>query len=163
MAPRSPPSGARLALGFLVAPLAVPLLDAAVALGLGHGGASLSARGLVAEAIDSIVSWTTPLSYGFALAVGIPVALTLRRAGRLTIPWLVAASAAGGAALSLAPIALLLAGGISCIGEEECRSPWLVVGLAALLAAAVALAFCAVAGVPLRRRPADALDGGRGR
>ncbi len=152
---RPPPSSARLALGFLVAPLAVPLLHAALELGLPHEGPPGYVRSLQVHAIETIASWTTPITYGFALAVGIPVVLALRRTGRLTVPWLVAESVAGGAAVSLVPLVLLMASGsaTACFDEEACWARLLVVpGVAALFAAVVAGVFCAIAGVPLRGR-----------
>lgn len=156
MAPRPPPTRARLALGFLVAPLAVPLLDGAVELGLPHGPSAGYLRLLWTHASDAAVSWTTPIAYGFALAVGVPVVLALRGAGRLTAPWLVGASAAGAAAGCAAQLALIAAGGIVHFGQTR----WIAApAVAALLAALVAGAFCAVAGVPLRRRARAAREG----
>ncbi len=157
MAPR-PPSPARLALGFLVAPLAVPLLHAMIELGLPREGPPGYVRALVAHGIETVVSWTTPMAYGFALAVGVPLVFALRQAGRFTAPWLVTASAAGAAAGSFGQLALVAAGGIVYFG----RAPWIVApAVAGLLAALVAGAFCAVAGVPLRRRDRAAREGAR--
>ncbi len=147
MTSRPPPTTARLALGFLVAPVVVPLLHAAIELGLPRQGPPGYVRALLAHAIATVVSSTTPVAYGLALAIGIPLVFALRSAGRLTVPWLVASSAAASAAASLVPLAFVVAGGIVEMGPVA----WLgVPAVAAVVAALVAAAFCAVAGVPLR-------------
>ncbi len=153
MRSRPPPTTVRLAIGFLVAPIVVPLLHAAIELGLPREGPPAYVRALLAHAIATVVSSTTPVAYGLALAIGIPLVFVLRHVGRLTVPWLVASSAAASVAASLVPLAFVAAGGMAEMGGAV----WLAVpAVAAAVAALVAAAFCAVAGVPLRAAPSRA-------
>jgi hypothetical protein len=144
-----PPSASRLAL----APLAVPLLDAALELGLLRAGSPGWAAALASRARESVASTTTLLAYAAAFAAGLPFVLALRSRGRLTAAPVVFAAAAAGATVALAAVALLARAGVAFRGVGH-RSTWLLVPLASALAAAVvAAAFCVVAGVPVRRAP----------
>src|SRR6266511_2979972 len=140
-----PPTTVRLAIGFLVAPIVVPLLHAAIELGLPREGPPGYVRALLAYAIATVVSFTTSVAYGLALAIGIPLVFVLRHAGRLIVPWLVASSAAASVAASLVPLAFVAAGGIAEMGGAV----WLAVSVGAVAVAAfVAAAFCAMASIP---------------
>jgi hypothetical protein len=153
--PREPvPSATRLALGFALAPIVAPI--AVGAYDLSHIASmdwpEPKIAGSARDSLTELVTTVVPLGYAAALAVGVPIVLWLRRAGRLSVAWLLPLAGVGGAALSLAPLALMwLAGVVSCVGEDDCLTPLFVVPPgAALLAAGVAGAFCAIARVPLR-------------
>jgi hypothetical protein len=142
------PTRARLTLGFAVAPLVVPALHVALELARTAEGPGEHARYVLRDGLVAALAWTTPLSYAFALAVGIPVVLALRALGRLAAGWVVAASTlAGAAAAGGGAVALLPAEGLRALGGRAA----LAGAVAAVLSAAVAVAFCLVAGVRWRR------------
>jgi hypothetical protein len=144
---RPPPTAARLALGFAVAPLVVPALHVALEVARTGEGAGGYVRYPLHDGVVAAVLWTAPLTYALALAVGIPVVLSLRALGRLAAGWVVGASTFAGAAVAGA-IALLLvpADGLRALALRAGAAA----AVAALLSAAVASGFCLVAGVGVR-------------
>ena len=139
------PTPLRLALGFAVAPLVVPVAWVALVAALGElpdvsDPASVQCAGF---AMDLAIA--AGVGYGLTLLPGLPVVLGLRLAGLLSVPWTLAAGAIAGAA---GAGAFLLA-----LGRAVRRLDLL--GLVSACGFGVALVvagiFCAVAGVPLRR------------
>jgi hypothetical protein len=144
MPPHPPPTAARLALGFAVAPLVVPALHVALELARVREGPAGHARYVLRDGLVAAAAWTTPLAYALALGLGIPIVLALRARGRLAAGWVVGASTLAGAAVAGGiAAALVLAGGLRALAVRAA----LVAGIAAGLSAAVAAAFCLVAGV----------------
>ncbi|HEX9306524.1 MAG TPA: hypothetical protein VF912_03475 [Anaeromyxobacter sp.] len=143
------PSRARLALGFALAPLAVPLLHAALEVARSRAGPEGYARYVLHDGLLTAVAWTAPLAYAFALPIGIPLVLALRAARRLSAGWVVAFAAALGGGLPTVFAAALAREGLGAIQLGRFA---IVPATAVLLSAVVAAAFCAIAGVPLRRR-----------
>jgi hypothetical protein len=139
------PSVVRLAAGFALAPLVVPIAWIGLVAALGElpdfsDPASVRCSGF---ALD--VAICLGVGYALTLLFGLPLVLALRWAGLLSAPWILAGGALSGAG---AAIALLLAMG-SAFRNLAVVAPSAGVGVAVALV--VAGIFCAVAGVPLRR------------
>jgi hypothetical protein len=142
------PGPLRLALGFAVAPLVVPLAWIALIAALGElpdfsDPASDRCAGL---AMDLAI--TLGIGYALTLLLGLPLVLVLRRTGLLAVAWTLAGGSLAGAA---GTAAVLLSLGTFF------RSPWVLAlapggaGCGFGVGGVVAGIFCAVAGVPLRR------------
>ncbi len=94
----------RHAVGFLVAPLAVPalLLPWAVLREGSRDAPPGYVASIVRDSVASIVTEAIPLAYGLSLAFGIPLLLALRAVGRAIGPWVVGTAAGLGALFAAA-------------------------------------------------------------
>lgn len=149
MDPRLGPSAARLALGLLTAPFAVPLFHAAIEVGRAsvRDAPPGFVAGLLRAAPDLALTWTLPLSYGSALALGIPIVLGLRPARLLRALPVLALSVACGALAASAAVLLLP----PSVGDEPIWTLWLAAGVGGALGGAVSTLFCLVAGIRWRK------------
>jgi hypothetical protein len=140
------PTVKRIALGFAVAPVLLPIAWLGLSLALDGLPDPEEASRLSLCLVD--LGITTAVAYAVVVPLGAPIVLLLRLAGRATVPWIVATAAVVGSAASCVASSTMFRGR----GLE--RSVVLAAGAALgfVFAALVAAVFCAVAGVPLRRR-----------
>ncbi|HEX9052792.1 MAG TPA: hypothetical protein VF841_19855 [Anaeromyxobacter sp.] len=142
----------RHAAGFALAPAVAPVAVLAYEvfrMSMADARPGLVAPGFSRSALDLLVAFATrwvPAGYAVAIVVGLPIVLALRAARRLAFPWVIGVSAAVTGTAVVA--AMLVADGGIALDDPEAAAA--LSGAAALLAAAVSGAYCAIAGVPLR-------------
>lgn len=134
-------------LAALLAPMSAPLLY--VLATFAWSGYRASGPGHAGKLVDEFLFALLPPSYFLSLGIGTPVVLVLQRVQRLTMWRCVAVAALIGATLGLCAT-------FSFFGPPENHMPpsarLALSVLGALAATIIALVFCGVAGMPVRRR-----------
>ena len=140
------PTNARIALGLVVSPGILPLAWIGLSLAL-DGLPDPEDPGKLSLCLVDL-GITTAVAYAFVVPLGAPIVLLLRRAGRATVPWIVATAAVVGSVGSCAAAFTIFRGH----GLERSAVVAASAALGLVFATFVAGLFCAIAGVPLRRQ-----------
>ena len=123
--------------GALVAPLAAPL--ATLLLG------PLFDEGISFAIAPLVFFVTVPVAYVAVLALGLPLALLLRRFGRLTTPNMVVSTV-----LLVFFVSLIV--GLNSASSTPRSEAWQIAAFSSAVATAVAAVWCVIARIPWRSR-----------